>query len=185
MPHVHLSQSYRGRGDAARAAWQVGGTTEDSHARYAAAARQSALPGDPPRQARHLADQCRLSLQPVLLPLPRQCRAEPHRGNAGRDRRRGARFRQAPAHRARSTSPAARPNSTRNFRRLVTTAREHRRQGDGPLQSHHPGAAGPGRPRRSFWPRSASRSSPRCPAICRTMSSASAARACSTARSAA
>ena len=128
-----------------RAAWQVGGTIEDSHARHAAAARQSALPGDPPRQARHLADQCRLSLQPVLLPLPRQCRAEPHRGNAGGGRRPGARFRRAPAHRH-ARHHRRRARTQRQFPPPGDDGAQARRQGDGPLQSHHPGAAGPGRP---------------------------------------
>ena len=105
-----------------------------------------AFPADPARPARHLADQCRLSLQPVLLPLPRQCRTEPHRGDVGRGRRRRARFSGAAAHhdarhhrrRARAQCEFPPPGD----RRAQT-----RRQGDGPLQSHHPGAAGPGRPR--------------------------------------
>ena len=77
------------------------------------------------------------------------------------------------------------PELNAHFRRLVTRRARARRQGDGPLQSHHPGAAGPGRPRRISCARTRSRWSPRCRAIWKTMSSASAARACSTPRSAA
>ena len=72
---------------------------------------------------------------------------QPHRGNVGRRRRYGARLHRAPAHR-----------DARHHRRRARTQRAFpppgarrpraRRQGDGPLQSHHPGAAGPGRPRR-------------------------------------
>ena len=77
------------------------------------------------------------------------------------------------------------PELNAHFRRLVTRRARARRQGDGPLQPHHPGAAGPGRPRRI--PRRAAGRGRGLDALlsARTMSTASAARACSTARSAA
>ena len=40
------------------------------------------------------------------------------------------------------------PELNPHFRRLVTRRARHGREGDGPLQPHDPGAAGPGRPRR-------------------------------------
>ena len=77
------------------------------------------------------------------------------------------------------------PELNRAFPPPGDAARDARRQGDGSLQPHDPGAAGPGRPRRVSRRASASRWWPRCRAISKTMSSASAAKACSTARSAA
>ena len=102
----------------------------------AAAARKNPLPGDPPRPARHAAAQRRLSLQPVLRPLPRRREPAPHRGDDA------------------ATSPTWRSNFWRrrriatlditggapelnpHFRRLVSAARGHGRAGDGPLQPH-------------------------------------------------
>ena len=40
------------------------------------------------------------------------------------------------------------PELNANFRRMVTRRTQTRRQGDGPLQPHHSGTAGAGRPRR-------------------------------------
>ena len=144
---------------------------------------QMRVSADPARAARHAAGQRRLSLQPVLRPLPRQCRPEPHRRDVGRDGRHGARVPRAPArhdarhHRRRAgAEPALPPAGARRAR--------HGRARDRPLQPHDPGAAGPGGPRRVPRRASRSRSWPRCRATWRTMSTASAARACSTARSA-
>ena len=84
---------------------------ESRDARYLAVARADCVSADPSRTDRHAADQCRLSLQPVLHALSRQCRSQPHRGDVGRGRRRwcwpsssGDAFRP-------STSPAAHPSS--------------------------------------------------------------------------
>ena len=82
------------------------------------------FPAHPARQARNAADQCRLSLQPVLRPLPRQCRAEPHRGNDRRSRRPGAglssRARRSPTLDITGGAPELNPH----FRRLVREARK-------------------------------------------------------------
>ena len=117
-------------------------------------------------RARHLADQCRLSLQPVLRALPRQCRPEPHRGNERRGRRHRARRSSSGGGSRRSTSPAARRSSTRISAAWSRRARAMGVTRDGPLQSHDPRSSRAGGPRRNFSPASRSRSSPRCRAIC-------------------
>ena len=57
------------------------------------------------------------------------------------------------------------PELNAHFRRLVRDARAARRQSDGPLQSHHSGAAGPGRHSPNFSPAQRSKWSRRCRAI--------------------
>ena len=113
IAHADLSRAVLSGVTRARRPWQVGGQPRTLHARHAAAARPDALPRDPPRQARHAAGQCRLSLQPVLLPLPRQCRPESHRGNVGRRSPTWCSISSSAAASRRSTSPAARPSSMR------------------------------------------------------------------------
>ena len=94
------------------------------HERHLAAARQDSVSADPARSAADVAGQCRLSLQPVLRALPRQCRAEPHRGDGRRrpsiscstflERRRIATL----------DITGGAPELNANFRRLVTAARD-------------------------------------------------------------
>ena len=110
---------------------------------------------------------------------------EPHRGNVGarsptwcsrflaRQRHHHARH-----HRRRAGAQRAFPPP--RDRRARPGRPRH-----GSLQSHGPGGARTGRPRPSSCATTRSRSSPRCRAISKTMSIVSAARACSTARSAA
>ena len=116
--------------------------------RHLAAARQDPVSGDRARAARDAAGQCRLSLQPVLRALPRQCRPEPHRGDGRARPPIWCSTSSSGGASPRSTSPAARRSSIAHFRRLVTAARDMGVQGDGPPQPHHPGAARPGGPRR-------------------------------------
>ena len=153
------------------------------HARHASPPCPDRFSRPAPASPRHAAGQSRLSLQPVLPALPRQCRAEPHRGDVARDRRRGPRAargqrRRIDARRHRRRAGAQPPFPPPRRRRARS-----RRAGHRPLQPHHPDRARPGGPRRVPRRATASRSSPRCPATSRTTSTASAARACSNQRS--
>ena len=153
-------------------------------ARHLAAARENPVPGDPARPAQPCRSMSAIAAtSPACIATSMPARTAPRRwsgavadscsnsSSGGASRR--------------STSPAARPSSIAHFRRLVTAAREHRRAGDGPLQPHHPRAAGPGRPRRSFSPRKQVEIVASMPCYLRGQRRhASAARACSTARSA-
>ena len=82
-----------------------------------------------------------------LRALPCRCEPVSHRGDGRRDRRPGADLPRAPAH------PDARHHRRRARAQSAVPSACHRRardgrEGDGSLQSHHPGAAGAGRPRR-------------------------------------
>ena len=119
------------------------------------------------RAARHAAGQCRLSLQPVLRALPRQCRARtaPRRWTARRRRPRArlpgaAAHRDARHHRRRAGAQSAFPPAGDRARATWACSVMDR------CNLTDPGAAGPGRPRRIPRRASRSRSSPRCPATC-------------------
>ena len=112
--------------------------------------------------------------------------ASPHRTEemTRRGRRPGAGVPRAAAHRH-ARHHRRRAGAQSAFPPPGDRGARHGRAGDGPLQPHHPRGRGPGGPAGIPRRASRSRSSPRCPAISRTTSTASAARACSTARSAA